>query len=337
MKYQDFYKQTTSGSFAPVYLFHGDEHYFVDQGVEAITSKFVSDKTADFNRDVFYGEESEATQILNAVLSFPMMAEKRVVVVKNYHRLAQSGKELLSRYCRKPAQHSILILIAKSVDFRKKANAELKKLAVVVECRPPYENQVPSLVSQYVQKNNGRITFGAIRLLQSKLGNSMKEIMGEIDKLLGYLSDGEEISEAAVEKLVGISRNYNVYELRDAIGERDKYTSLQILRQMVETGESPVYLVTSLTGFFTQIWRLREMRRNKLGKNDISKRLGIHPFYYEKTARHARNFDDREIVRNLELLLDADHKLKTSYQKPHIVIELLVLQLLEEQGAAWPA
>ena len=334
MNYQEFEKKIQGGKTSPVYFFCGSETYFVDQGLDIIFSKFVTKSSSNFNRDIFYGEESDASQIVNTALSIPMMAEKRVVVVKNYQRLPQSGKDLIIKYCRNPAPHTIFVIIAGEVDLRTKGYAELRKLAEFLECKSPYENKIPMHISQFVESRGKKISFPAISLLQSKLGNSLSSIIGQVEKLISFKLDDEEITEEDVEKLVGISRSYNIFQLRDAIGERNKVESLTILRQMIEMGESPGFIISSLTNYFTMLWRARELKRQSVSRNKMIEQLAVHPYFFQKTINQAMRFDDDEIADALRLLLEADRNLKTSYQKPKIVLELLLLQILDLKKAA---
>jgi hypothetical protein len=118
-----------------------------------------------------------------------MMSEKRVVVLKNYNRLPQSGKELILKYCKNPAPHTILVLVTGEVDLRKKGYAELKKLVELVECKSPYEKKIPMHISQFVENRGKKISFRAINLLQAKLGNSLSGIIGQVEKLISFKHD----------------------------------------------------------------------------------------------------------------------------------------------------
>lgn len=334
MNFQEFLKEINAGKVAPVYFFYGGEDYFKNQALEIILAKFVTNQSASFNRDIFYGDDADPGQIVNTAMSIPMMAERRVVVVKNFNRLSQSGKEMILKYCNRPAPQTILVLLADDVDFRKKVNSSLKKLADCIECKTPYDNQVPMYINQFTEKKGKKISIGAIKLLQSKSGNSLGELINQVEKLINYSSDKDMISEEDVENLVGISRNYNVYQLRDAIGNRNVVEGLTILRRMVEMGESPVYIVSSLTNFFTVLIRAKELIRKRVPRNDLTKQLGVHPYFLDGTLKQAKSFTEAEINHIFKLLLEADKNLKSSYQKPKIVMEMLVYQILGSKKAA---
>lgn len=334
MKYQDFIKNLLSGKIFPVYFFYGDETYLIDEGVGKIEKKFVTKNSASFNRDVFYGEESDASQIVNTALSVPMLAPKRVVIVKNFHRLSQPGKELILKYCQRPSPQTVMIIISNSVDFRKKVYAGFQKSAELVECKNLYENQIPIYIQQFARDRGKSIHPRAIQLVQSKMGNSLQAMINETEKLIHFVRDKNEITVEDVEELVGISRDYNVFQLWDSLGQKDLTKSLFILKQMIETGESPVYLVSSLTNYFLRLWRIRALKSKNTPDNEIGKILHIHQFFVRSSIQQAKRYSDTEIKNAMKLLLEADIQLKTSYQKPKFVLELLIFQIIKNKQAA---
>ncbi|MFQ6032567.1 MAG: DNA polymerase III subunit delta [Candidatus Zixiibacteriota bacterium] len=332
MKYQEFIKSILSGKIAPVYFFYGDETYLIEEGVAKIENKYMSRGSTSFDRDVFYSEESDASQIVDIALSVPMMAPKRVVIVKNFQRIPQTGKELILRYCRHPSPQTILILIAENVDFRKKIYSEFQKLSQMVECKELYDNQVPPYIQQFVRGKT--IHPRAIQLLQTKSGNSLRGLINETEKLIHFIREKREILPEDVEQLVGISRTFNVFQLWDALGERNLAKSLMILHHMLERGEKPVFLISSLTHYFMRLWRIRALKRRNTPDSTIGQLLHIHRYFLNSSIQQARRYSDSEIQRIMKLLLEADTQVKSSYQKPKVVLELLILQILNQKKAA---
>jgi DNA polymerase III subunit delta len=334
MKYQDFIKNILSEKISPVYFFYGDENYLIDEGVGKIEKKYVTKNSASFNRDVFYGEESDASQIVITALSVPMLAPKRVVIVKNFQRLSQQGKERILKYSQRPSPQTVLVLISKTVDFRKKVYIGFKKYAELVECKSLYENQIPIYIQQFARDRGKSIHPRAIQLVQAKLGNSLQALINETEKLIHFVRDKNEITVEDVEELVGVSRDFNVFQLWDSIGQKNLTKSLLILKQMIETGESPVYLVSSLTSYFLRLWRIRALKKKNTPDNDVGKILHIHQFFVKSSIQQAKRYSDNEIRSIMKLLLKADIQLKTSYQKPKFVLELLIFQILMKKQAA---
>jgi len=336
MKYSEFRENLNQGKIYPVYFFYGSEIYLIDEGLNLLLSRFVTANTASFNRDIFYGDDADGAHIINAALSVPMMAQYRVVVVKGFQRMAQSGKELILNYCRRPSPQTILVLLAeetderRKIDLRKKYYSELKSFAQVIECKALYENQVSDFIRKFVHERSKSMQPRAVHLLQAKLGNSLRDLMNEVEKLVQFTRNKDEISEQDVEELVGIPRSFNIYELSDAIGEKKLEQGLFILRQMLEMGESPVYMVSSLTNHFLQLWRIRALKRQNVSDQDLTSQLHLPKFILDKKIKQAKNFSDQRIREILLLLQQADLNLKTSFQKPRLVMELLVFQIIQD-------
>ena len=131
--------------------------------------------------------------------------------------------------------------------------------------------------------------------LQAKLGNSLRELINETEKLIHFVRDRENINVDDVEQLVGISRNYNIFQLWDALGTKELCKSLIILRQMLETGESPVFIVSSLTNYFLRLWRIQELKRKNVDDNGIGKVLHIHPYFLKSIIQQARRYSNHGI------------------------------------------
>jgi len=323
-----------AGETARVYFFYGEEDYLIEEGVKKILTKFVRGGTADFGRDIFYGDDASGSQIVNAAMAIPMLAKHKVVVVKQFDRLAQADQEQVARYCKRPAPHSILVLTARKVDFRKKVFANIRDLSVAVECKPLYDDQVVDYLCNYAATRGKKLHPHAAELLVTKLGKSLGTLINEVEKLIEFAGNKEHITPDEVDHVVGISRNFNVFELCGALGARDLKKSLFITRRMLEVGESPIYIVSSLTGYFARMWRIRALLRQGVSKREIGQLLRIHTYFLEKTVEEARRFSDEDLRRIFRILLEADLRLKTSYQKPSLVLELAVYEILQRKKQA---
>ena len=159
-------------------------------------------------------------------------------------------------------------------------------------------------------------------------------MINETEKLINFVREKNEIDIDDVEQLVGISRNYNIFQLWDALGEKKLTKSLIILRRMLETGESSVFIISSLTNYFIRLWRIRSLKKRQVSDTEIGKVLHIHQYFVKSSVQQARRYSDIDIKTILQLLLDADVQLKTSYQKPRFVLELLIFKIVNLKKAA---
>ncbi len=326
MTYQALLAQIRNKRFAPVYFFCGEEEYLMEQALDALLQGTVSPDLRAFNLNVLYAREVEGGKILEIANAYPMMAERRVVVVKQVMDLPGSALEALAKYAAKPAPTTVLILTAEKADFRRKGAAELKAHSCFVEFKPLYENQIGPWLKEYVRDQGYEITPAAALLIQTRLGNNLREIVNEIEKIKLILNGGTRIGEDEVARSVGLHRDYRIFDLTDAVGHRDLKRALQILHRMLESGESPTGIVAMLTRQCVTLVRLKEAGKKRLSQKQASALTGIPVYFVKKTQRMADNFAEEDLERWFECLHETDLALKTSQQPPEIALQTLLIQ-----------
>ena len=320
----------------PVYLFHGEEDFFIEEGVASLIAGTVDPATKSFNLDVLYGSRTDAKSMLSIAASFPMMSERRVVVVKEFEKLVtnDSSKEVLAAYILRPLESTCLILIAPDADFRRKPYTDLKKHAEVVHCKPLYDNQIPSWILQRVRGQGKEIELDACQLLQAYGGSSLRALQSEIDKLFTFIADRKSISAEDVTQVVGATRGYTVFDLQNAVGRLDIKEATRILGRMLELGESPQLIIVMLTRFFNQLWRLSDFKEKRISEAVIATELKVHPFYAKQYIGFMDRFSTEHIENSFQALLAADTELKTTGRDPRIVMDLLIYSLIRNSREA---
>jgi len=335
MTYAEFLQSIKANRFSPIYLFYGEEDFLIDEGVQLIIGKTLDDGTRGFNLDVVYGSKVEATDVVAHASSFPMMSGKRVVVVKEFEKLAttDTAKEVIGAYINNPLESTILVLISFEPDFRRKPFTDLKKKAELVECKPFYDNQVPSWVAERVKLQGREANAEACRLIQAYVGNSLRSLQNELDKLYVFIGDRKNITAEDVGAVVGATKGYTVFELQNAIGRRDAKDAIKILERMLENGQSPQMIIVMLSRFFTQLWKLTDVRARKMSDQELSREIGLPPFFLKQYFEFRANFSIEQIEQNFKSLLEADTTLKSTSRDPRLVLDLLIVSLLQESTA----
>ena len=215
--------------FKPVYWLEGDEEYFIDQVISFAEHNILSPEEASFNQTVFYGRDAAWADVVNAAMRYPMFAEKQVVILKE----AQSMRDLekLESYISKPLDSTILFIAYKNkkVDGRTKLAKLLKEKAVFFTTKKLYDNELPEWTQALVRSKGFTITNKALFLLIDHIGNDLNRLNNEVDKLVLNLSDRKNITEDEVENYVGISKEFNVFELQQAIAQKDLYKAIRII------------------------------------------------------------------------------------------------------------
>jgi DNA polymerase III subunit delta len=330
MTYPEFLQSVKSKKFAPIYLFHGEEDFLIDEGVQLIISKALDEGTKGFNLDVVYGTKAEAKDVVGHASSFPMMGTRRVVVVKEFEKLATTevAKEVIAAYINNPLESTVLVLVSLEPDFRRKPFTDLKKHAELIECKPLYDNQVPGWIADRIKHLGKEANAEACRLMQAYVGNSLRSLQNEIDKLFIFIGDRKQVTVEDIAAVVGATKGYTIFELQNAIGRKDSKEAVKILERMLEGGQSPQMVLVMLTRFFTQLWKLSDVRSRRLSEQEISREIGVPYYFVKQYVEFRSNFTGEQIERNFRFLLDADTVLKSTSRDAHLVLDLLIVTLI---------
>ncbi len=313
--------------FAPVYFFFGDEDFLIDEIVDAVVAEGVDPATKGFNLDIIHGSEVNGKDIVSIASSFPMMAERRVVIVKDFDRV--SNKELVEPYLEHPSPSTSLILIASKPDTRKKPYPLLKKNSVGGEFSRLYDNEIPGWIQRRVAQLRRTMTPEAAELLQAYVGNSLREISNQIDKLLIAVGSKPAIEVEDVEAVVGISKEFTVFELTKMVGEKNISRSIEIVERMLDSGESPQLIIVMLTRHFIIMAKLRELHAAAGSEFELAGAVRINPFFIKEYLSQLRRYSPVAVENAFLALTRADRELKSSATDPKLVMDVLLCEIME--------
>lgn len=313
MDFAPLLKAIKSKDFSPLYLLHGEEAYFIDQLEAAIEAHALQEHERAFNQTILYGKDTEYLQVVDAARRFPMMAERQLVLLREAQDM-RSLKELV-KYAENPSPTTVVVISHK----HKKLNGNLaltkalKKNGVVFEAKALYDNKIPSWISNYLKGEKYGIEPDAANLLGEFLGTSLGKISNELDKLIINLAPGTKITAKIVEDQVGVSKDYNVFELQKAIGHNDVVKATRILNYFKanpKAGPLPMVL-GSLYNYFSKVFCLKEMHRQRASKQDIMRTLNLRfDFFLQDYETSARNYSEAGIRHLFALLREYDLKSK---------------------------
>ncbi len=322
-----FHADLKAQHIAPVYLFYGEEDFLIKQFAAAVQKAVLQPGDEDFNLDIFYGNETDGAAIVNAAMSFPMMAEKRLVVVRDIHHLNDSSMQLIAKYAEKPSESTCLCLTASKLNGTKSAVKKLKQFSKSLEAKRLYDNQIPGWIQTHVKNRGYSITEEAAGLLHINVGNSLRRISSEIDKIELLKKDDKKIVVEDIEAIVGSTKEFNVFEFCDSVAAKELEKSLRIVNRLLELGESPIGVLVMLTRHYTILTKTKEMLIKKASKGDMAKSLQVNPYFVDKYIQQARLYRRDHLQQIFEFLLVADRHLKMSYQKPKLIIESLLFEI----------
>ncbi len=310
LSFDDVMLNLKQGKFSPVYFLCGEETYFIDEISDFIANSALNENDKAFNQTIAYGKDLDVPTLLSAAKRFPMMAERQVVIVKE----AQEIKKLedIESYISNPMLSTILVVCYKykKPDGRGSFAKTLKKEAIYFEADKMYDNQLPGWIGKYVKQHEYKISDQAIQLLADNIGNHLHSIVNALDKLIILLPPKGEITPKLIEENIGISKDFNVFELQKAVGEKNILRVNQIANYFAANEKDNPLVVTIgiLYGFFSKIMLFHYLPDKS--KMSVAGALKINPFFYDDYARAAKNYSASKTLRIVSYLREYDLKSK---------------------------
>lgn len=331
MTSQEFLTSAGRGSISPVTLFHGEEDFLIDECVRRAIETTLDEGAKGFNLDVVYASKTDVQEVIAHASAFPMMGSKRVVVVKEFEKLVTTdpAKEIFKAYLEHPLSSTCLLLVSLEPDFRKKPFTDLKKLADLVECKPLYDNQVPDWVDRRIRQQGKSADPESCRLLHAYVGNSLRALQNEIDKLFIFVGEKKTIAADDVSEVVGASKGYTIFELQNAVGRKDLREALRILHAMLEAGQSPQMIIVMLTRFFQQLWKLSELKLSRTPDAEMARQAGVNPYFLKQLVQFQSNFSSGHLENSFRVLREADTIIKSISRDKQGVMDLLIYSLVK--------
>ncbi|MDP2209974.1 MAG: DNA polymerase III subunit delta [Bacteroidota bacterium] len=325
---QDLETSISQKKYFPLYYFFGDEDFLIDQFIKQIIRESVDESVKGFNVDIVDGNNIEVKNLLGIASAYPMISEKRVVVVKEFNKLltSENNKTLIGRYLENPSESTIMLIIGSKLDNRTTIAKSIKSNGMVVEFKPLYDNQVAGWIKNHIKNFGKKITDEAAQLIAECTGNSMREIHNELEKLTIYVDSKKMIDEDDVNSVVGVSKAFNVFSLQKAIGEKDISKSVTIIENMLNNGESALGTIVMLCKYFQKLWIIRGS--DLKSEFDIVSRLKINQFFVKEYLNAARNYSIANIEQAFVKLVETDESLKSSSIDEKLAMTLLIYNII---------
>jgi DNA polymerase-3 subunit delta len=309
------FEQIVSGvkkkEYQPIYFLHGTEDYFIDAISDLIEERVLNESEKAFNQALLYGKETSHLAVLDQARRYPMMSKYQVVVIKEAQEM-KSLKELQG-YVENPTPSTILVICHKhkKLNMNTVFGKKLKAKAVVLDSKPLYDNQVPDWISKYLKGKKLSISPKAAGIIADYLGTKLSKIVNELDKLAINVPAGSEVTDVHVEKYIGISKDYNVFELQRALTNRDVLKANRIANYFAanpKKGPMPV-VVSALYNFFSKVYMIHFLRN--LSEQEVLQALNLRSPYFLKEYRlAARNFNHAKTEQIISILKTYDLKSK---------------------------
>lgn len=311
MTYEQVLDELKKKIYRPIYFFMGEEPYFMDVVSDFIATNVLTEAEKSFNQTIAYGKDTDATAITMMARRFPMMANHQVIIVKE----AQNVKDIenLIHYAEKPLSSTILVINYKykTLDKRKKLFTVLNKADAVMESNKLYDDKIPDWVSSYLRSKGFGIDPAGSRLLADSVGNDLSRMAMECDKLILTLPVGEKaVTTSHIERNIGISKEYNNFELQNALVQKNALKANQIINYFASNPNAnplPATLAV-LFSFFVKTLKYHALKDKS--PRTAAAALGVNPYFIKDYEQAARKFPIEKVVQIIGMLREYDLKSK---------------------------
>ncbi len=310
MNYEDILANLKKKIYHPVYFLMGEESYFIDQITNYISKNVLTDAEKGFNQHVLYGKDTDVDTIITHSRRFPMMANHQVIIVKEAQNIRKI--EDLEAYIKAPLKSTILVINYKykSIDKRKGFAKQLAKNCVLFESKKIYDNKLPAWINGYLSSQGYSIEPQASAMLAEYLGTDLSKVSNELNKLIISLPKGTKISPDHIEKNIGISKDYNIFELQNALGTKNVLKTNQIINYFAANPATNPFTRTigSLYFYFSKLLKFHFLKDKS--PNSVASALQINPFFVRSYTDAAKVYNPKKLVAIIGILREYDMKSK---------------------------
>lgn len=320
-----------NGNLKPIYFLMGEEAYYIDKISDFIEGKVLDEAEKGFNQQIMYGRDVSIEEIVSSAKRYPMMAERQVIIVKEAQDLSRVIDKLES-YALNPQPTTVLVINYKykKLDKRKKAYKAIAKNGLIYESKKMYDNQVSDWIRNVLSEKKYNIEPKASHLLVEFLGTDLSKISNELGKLISVLPAETIINSNHIEENIGISKDFNNFELRKAVGEKQIVKANRIINYFAQNPKNNplVMTISLLNSFFTQLLMYHGLKDKS--KGSVARTLGVNPYFVDDYVTAAKNYPMRKVSQVIGFLRDADVKSKGvgANQSHQDVLKELIFKIL---------
>ncbi|MBW1804932.1 MAG: DNA polymerase III subunit delta [Deltaproteobacteria bacterium] len=324
----DLLKSLDKGQLAPFYLFYGPDEFRLEKLLDRIREEYIPDSARDLNLEICYGGETSPAEIVNRAQTLPFMARSRLIIVRRTEEFKADKLEIFLPYLEDPSQSTCLIFVSSRTDFKRKFYKKIRASGLAVSFMELKERQVGPWIRRTAKEMSLKVDGQACDYLQQIAGNRLRGLYSELVKLKVRYGDGD-VGIEQVRELAIHSRIYSIFELMDAISEKDRSRSLSVLNRFLEEEDKvggPLRFIGMLNRQIRLLWQTKSIVDRGGQKRDVTQGLGIAPFAAGNFVKQSKRWSGDELERGLSILYRADGLLKSG-SRPKPVLEDLVLTL----------
>lgn len=325
-KAEDILNHFNQKQFSSVYLLTGEENYYIDLLVSKFENEILDESEKDFNMTILYGLETNSKEICSFAKQYPIISQNRIVIVKEFQQIDKKELPLLTFYLEKPLSSTILVFVNKNKPIDKKFLDKVSKSGVVFESNKLYEDKVTAWIDRYVKQKGFNIEASATNLIFEHLGNNLQKISNEIDKMSINLQQGSVIRLEDIANHIGINKDYNIFELQNAIGKLAHNKINKIVNYLLSnTNENPIQMMLpNLFSYFMKVGIVAQLREKT--NESVASAIGVSPYFARDYIYAAQIFPLEKIYQNIDLIKEYDLKTKglgSNFENEELFKELI--------------
>lgn len=319
-----------SGKFLPVYFFFGEDSYSIDSVLELIDEKIKPFVESDFDKETFYCEDKNLLDILNIASAFPFGSGKKLIILKEFEKI-KDKKQLVS-YIESPPQFTVLVIIQDGAipNFESEPYKSLLTHNFIFEAKELKGENLNSWLVNHVKSKGKVISSENAQVLIDIVGENREMIEAQLEKIFIYLASEKEITLESIRSLSTSLKEYNIFDLQNALGEKNKAKSLKIAFNMLDKGTEMTFIIHMLTKYFSGLSRINELDEKKIPVQAAAKIVGTHFFYYKNYVEARKRYSDSALFNAAQSLLKADLMVKTTSMDSKTIMTLLIAGILNK-------
>ncbi|MEA3328521.1 MAG: DNA polymerase III subunit delta [Candidatus Omnitrophota bacterium] len=310
-----------------VYLFEGEEDFLKEEAIRELEGRLFKNGTEEFNKTTFYGQDMDGSELASVAAVLPMLSQQRLIIIKGAEKLSSAAKKSFISYLKKPSPSTCLILDAKVLSKRDRLYNAISQHGRINTFKKYYSGQVDKWIVKRAHSYKKKILPQAVAALQENVGDSLRFLDQAVKKLVLYIGDSEVIKVKDVEEIIGKSSTATIFDLIEAIRQKQRSKALKILSELTEENKEISRIIGMLFWQLKRIKQAKALLGQKVSSKEIGRQLRVHRFFLDRFIAEVKDFSSREFSRHFKFLLEADTEIKKGIKKPQIALELLVIKL----------
>lgn len=318
---QQVMKALAKNQVEPIYLLVGEERYFSERCLSQLRHCVVSDDMREFNEDIFYASEINMERVVDALQTLPVMAPRRLVILKEAHLLAEKDWAQLDQIKDISSETTVFVLVAHQLDRRKKSIKRWLDAGILVECQTPQDAARAGWIRSMSEEKGLQLDKEALGYLVQMGGNSLEELDRDLDKLFLFFGEPTRLGLADVARVLERNREESIFALAESVGKKDRPQALFLFHRLQSQGESEIALVALLARQLRILLKIKEAQKLGLKGPTLAAKVGINNYFLPNYLQQAQLWSSTELGQALVSLADIDRQLKSSALDPGVWLE----------------